>query len=140
LGRAQLASLRARELSFEMPMTTKEIAERLVELCRKGQFEAAQRELFSADAVNIEPYSTPDFPEETKGLDAILDKGRKFTALIEQVHAIEVSDPLVSTNAFACTMRLELTLKGQGRRSLLELCVYDVKNGKIVSERFHERF
>ena len=44
-------------------MTTTEIAERLVDLCRKGQFEAAQKELFSADAVNIEPYDCERFHE-----------------------------------------------------------------------------
>lgn len=100
-------------------MTTKEIAERLVDLCRRGQFEAAQKELFSADAVNIEPYATPGFPLETKGLAAIFEKGRTFTAMIEQVHAVEVSDPLVATNSFACTMRLDLSIKGQGRINLL---------------------
>lgn len=123
-----------------MSLTTKEIAVRLVDLCRQGQFEAAHRELFSDGAVNIEPYASPGFPQETKGLPAILEKGKMFTGLVEQVHAIEVSDPLVATNSFACTMRLELTLKGRGRLNLLELCVYDTKDGKIVSERFHERF
>ena len=47
-------------------MTTKEIADRLVELCRKGDFEAAQSELFANDVVSIEPHSTPDFQKETK--------------------------------------------------------------------------
>jgi limonene-1,2-epoxide hydrolase len=121
-------------------MTTQEIAERLVALCRKGEFAAAHKELFSADAVNIEPYSTPDFPSETRGLEAIHEKDRKFTALIEQVHALEISDPLVATDSFACTMRLDLTIKGHGRINLLELCTYDVAGGKIVCERFHERF
>lgn len=121
-------------------MTTKEIAERLVDLCRRGEFEAAHKELFSADAVNIEPYATPGFPRETKGLAAILEKGRQFTAMIEQVHAVEISDPLVATNSFACTMRLDLSIKGHGRIQILELCVYDTKDGKIVCEQFHERF
>ncbi len=121
-------------------MTTEEIAERLVDLCRRGEFVAAHEELFSADAVNIEPYATPGFPEETRGLEAILEKGRRFTSMIEQVHALEVSDPLVATDSFACTMRLEITLAGRGRMHLLELCVYEVKDGRIVSERFHERF
>ena len=77
-------------------MTTRGIADRLVALCRQGQFEAAHRELFSADAIGLEPYGTPAFPRETRGLDALLEKGRQFTALIEQVHAISVSDPLVA--------------------------------------------
>ena len=47
-------------------MTTKEVADRLVELCGKGDFESAQSDLFADDAVSIEPYSTPDFEKETK--------------------------------------------------------------------------
>ena len=34
-------------------MTTKEIANRLAELCRNGDFETAQKELFSEDAVSF---------------------------------------------------------------------------------------
>jgi hypothetical protein len=30
-----------------------------------------------------------------------------------------------------------MTMKGQGRMNMGELCVYDVKDGKIVSEAFH---
>jgi hypothetical protein len=121
-------------------MTTKEIAERLVALCRQGNFETAQRELYATDAINIEPYATATFAKETKGLDAILEKGRKFGALLEQVHSVAVSDPLVAGSSFACTMQLDVTLKGHGRMTLDELCVYELKDGKIVSERFTSRF
>lgn len=121
-------------------MTTQEIAERLIALCRQGKFEIAQRELFSPEVISIEPYGTDRFPKETKGLNALLEKGRTFTALIEQVHAVSISDPLVADNAFACTMHLDLTIKGHGRVTNHELCVYGVKNGKIVSEQFTSRF
>jgi hypothetical protein len=121
-------------------MTTKEIAERLVALCRQGQFENAQKELFAPDVISVEPYATPTFAKETKGLNALLEKGRKFTALIEQVHALSISDPLLAGDAFACAMQLELTLKGHGRIKLDELCIYEVKNGKVVSEQFTSRF
>jgi hypothetical protein len=121
-------------------MTTKDIAERLVALCRQGNFETAQKELFAADAINLEPYATAAFAKETKGLDAILEKGRTFGALIEQVHSIYVSDPLVAGSSFACAMRLDLTIKGHGRMSLDELCIYEVKDQKIISERFTSRF
>ena len=121
-------------------MTTKEISERLVALCRAGNFETAQRELYAADAINIEPYGNATFAQETKGLDAILEKGRKFGAMIEQVHAVAVSDPLVAGSSFALTMQLDVTLKGHGRLRLDEICVYEVKDGKVVSERFTSRF
>ena len=120
-------------------MTTNEIAEQLVALCRQGNFETAQKELYATDAINIEPYGTPLFAKETRGLNAIIEKGRKFAAMIEQVHAISVSDPLVAGSSFACAMQLDLTVKGHGRMSLNELCIYEVKDGKIVSEQFTSR-
>jgi len=117
-------------------MTTKEIADRLVALCRQGKFEEAQKELFAADVVCIEPYATPGFEKETKGLPAIVEKGKKFMATIEQIHAMSVSEPLVAGNSFVCTMRLDVTMKGQGRMDMSELCIYQVKDGKVVSEEF----
>lgn len=118
-------------------MTTKQIADRLVALCRTADYETAQKELYARDAISIEPFATPNFEKETRGLDAIIEKGHKFTAMVEQMHANEVSDPIVAGNSFACTMRLDVTMKGQGRMDMRELCVYDVKDGKIVSEQFH---
>jgi hypothetical protein len=118
-------------------MTTQEIAERLVDHCRAGKFEEAQKELFSTDATSIEPMDTPMGPRETKGLDAIIEKGRKFMAMVEQIHAMAVSDPVVADDSFACTMTLDADMKGRGRTTLTELCVYLVENGKIVSEQFH---
>lgn len=118
-------------------MTTAEIAQRLVALCREQKWEAAQRELYAADAVSIEPYETPMSPKVTKGLDAIIQKGRHFVSIVETMHSLKVSDPVVAGSSFACTMHLDVTMKGQGRMLMGELCVYDVKDGKIVSEDFH---
>jgi hypothetical protein len=121
-------------------MTTEEVAERLVGLCRQGHVETAQKELYATDAINIEPYATATFARETKGLNAIIEKGQRFGAMIEQVHSISVSDPLVAGNAFACAMHLDLTIKGHGRMSVNELCIYEVRDGKIISEQFTSRF
>ncbi|MEO8171615.1 MAG: nuclear transport factor 2 family protein [Sediminibacterium sp.] len=118
-------------------MTTDQIARRLVELCRTGDFETAQKELFANDAVSIEPYASPEFEKETRGLDAILEKGRKFKDMVEDTHGGDVTDPIVSGNAFAMVMRMDMTMKGKGRMNVSELCVYEVKDGKIISETFH---
>ena len=117
-------------------MTTKEVAKRLVELCKKGDFEAAQNELFAQDAVSIEQHSTPDFDKETKGLDAIKEKGRKWASMLEEMHGTEVSEPVVADKSFACTMQMDVTMKGHGRMNMTELCVYEVKDGMIASEQF----
>ena len=117
-------------------MSTQQIAARLAELCRQGEFEAAQKELFAKDAVSIEQHETPEFPKETKGLNAIIDKGHKWSSTVEKVHACTASTPLVAGNAIAMTLELDVTMKGRGRMKMEEVCVYEVKDGKIASEQF----
>ena len=117
-------------------MSTQQIASRLVELVGKGEFETAQRELFAEDAVSIEPQATESFSKETKGLRAILEKGRKWESMVEKVHSCSASTPLVAGNAIAITLSMDLTMKGRGRMQLAEICVYEVKDGKIASEQF----
>jgi ketosteroid isomerase-like protein len=117
-------------------MTTKEIANRLVELCSKGDFKTAQSELFAEDAVSIEPHASPAFEKETKGKQAIYEKGEKWDAMVKDVHNMEVSDAVVAANSFACTMHMHVTMKEGGEMDMTELCVYTVKDGKIVSEQF----
>ena len=117
-------------------MTTQEIAARLVDLCRQGNWEDAQKELFAKDVVSIEPYSTPAFGKETRGLDAILEKGKKWAAMVAENHTMEVSDPIIAGNSFALTMHMDVTMKEKGRMDMTELCIYKVKDGKIISEEF----
>src|ERR1700731_5276296 len=88
-------------------MSTQTVASRLAELCRQGQFEAAQKELFAEDAVSIEPRETPDFPKETKGLRAIVEKGHKWGSMVEQVHGVTASAPLVIGNAIALALTMD---------------------------------
>lgn len=116
-------------------MTTQEIAERLAELCRLGEFTQAQTELFAADALSIEPHATPAFEKETKGLEAIEAKGKKWAAMT-QTHNIDVAGPLVAGSSIALTMKLDVTMHDGKRMTIEELCLYKVSNGKIVTEQF----
>lgn len=117
-------------------MSTQDIANRLAELCRQGKFQAAQQELFAEDAVSIEPFPTEGFPKETRGLRAIIDKGHKFDSMVEKLHGVSASAPLVAGNAITFTLTLDATMKGRGRVKMEEICVYEVKDGKITSEQF----
>ena len=118
-------------------MNTQEIADRLVALCRKGAFEAAQKELFADDAVSIEPYETPDFQKETKGLQNIIEKGHEFNSMVESLHGITVSEPLCAANSIAVVLHMDVTMKERGHMNMSELCVYNIKDGKIISEQFY---
>ena len=78
-----------------------------------------------------------DFPKETKGLRAIIEKGHKFESMVEKVHSCSTSAQLVAGNAIAFTLTMDVTMKGRGRMKMEEMCVYEVnKNGKIASEQF----
>jgi hypothetical protein len=117
-------------------MTTNQIASRLVELCRQGQFETAQKELFAKDAMSIEPNASPAFDKETKGLNAIMEKGKKWENMVESMNKLEVSEPMVASNSFACTMHMDVTMKNKEHWDMTELCTYTIKDGKIVTEQF----
>jgi hypothetical protein len=117
-------------------MSTQQVASRLSELCNQGEFEAAQKELFANDAVSVEMHATPDFPKETKGLKAIMEKGKKWSEGLEQVHSISTAKPTVVGNAISMPLTMDVTFKGRGRMKMEELCVYTVKDDKITSEQF----
>jgi hypothetical protein len=117
-------------------MTTQQIAQRLAELCKQGEFETAQKELFTEDTTSIEPFASQGFEKEIKGVSAIVEKGHKFQSMVETVHGIKVSEPLVSGNSIAFTLDMDMTMTGQGRSNMAEICVYEVKDGKVASERF----
>ena len=110
--------------------STEQIAQRLVEFCRQGKYEDAQKELYSNDAVSIEPEDSPGL-QNVKGLDAIIQKGHQFQSMVEEVHSNTVSEPIIAGNTFAVVAVLDITMKGMGRVPMQELAVYEVKDGKL---------
>jgi hypothetical protein len=118
-------------------MSTATVADRLVSLCREGKYEEAQRELYAKDAISLEPQEMANGPMgNVKGLKAILEKGQHWKESVEAVHASEVSDPVVADGWFSVAMHVDATMKGRGRADMREICVYHVKNDKIVQEQF----
>ncbi|MCB0522632.1 MAG: nuclear transport factor 2 family protein [Lewinellaceae bacterium] len=116
-------------------MSTQEIANRLVELCRKGDYATCYQELYSQDAVSIEPDHAPP-PHRAEGMDALRKKGEMWQGMIEETYGGSVSDPIVAGDQFACAMMVDWKMKGQERAKMEEICLYKVKDGKIVSEQF----
>jgi hypothetical protein len=118
-------------------MNIESIANRLVELSRAGNFEQAQKELYAADAVSIEPEGLPPGAlGNAKGRRAITEKGRQFQRAIEALHGGSVSEPVIAGSWFSVAWMLDVTFKGRGRKKLEEICVYHVRDGKIVQEQF----
>ncbi len=115
-------------------MNTNEIARRLVELCRQGAYAQAQDELFADDARSVEPDFAPE-PIAT-GRAALAAKGKMFEEMFE-VHGGTVSDPVVADAFFSCAMSADVTDRKSGVRfTMEEICVYEVRDGRIVREQF----
>ncbi len=116
-------------------MNTKEIATLLVDMCRKGEVEEAKEKLFAEDIVSIEPVEGI-LAKETKGMDAIKKKATLFISMVENFYSNTISDPVIAGDYFCITWDTDIQMKGEARKSSIELCVYKTKAGKIVSEEF----
>lgn len=115
-------------------MSTQEVANKLVELCRRGEWQQVHDELYHQDCESIEPAGTPW--GNVKGMEAIAQKGQQWASSIEEFHGSEVSDPLVAGDYFTVRMKTDTTMKGMGRVQFEELCLYEVQDGKVVKEQF----
>ncbi|MCF7221550.1 SnoaL-like domain-containing protein [Marilutibacter chinensis] len=115
---------------------TQSIAERLVALCREGKYEQAQEELYADDAVSVEMAGASGFPERVEGMEAIREKGRQWADNIVEIHGGSVSDPVVADGWFSVAMGIDATYKDMGRVDMKEICVYRVRDGRIVHEQF----
>lgn len=116
-------------------MKAHEVANRLVQLCREGHDIDAINELYDDNIVSIEPEGSP-MSGKTVGKEAVLESTNRWYNSVEQLHSSQVSDPVVSGNFFACAMNFDMTFKGQGRNTMDELCVYEVKDDRIVKAQF----
>ena len=116
-------------------MTTQEVADRFHELSQKGEFNKIQDELFAEDAVSIEPAHIPG-STPAEGLAAIKEKGKKFNEQVVEMHGGYSHAPQVAGRYFSVVMGIDATMKDRGRMKMDEICVYEVKDGKIVKEQF----
>ena len=116
-------------------MTAQDVAAKLVQMCREGKVEEVKVDLFTEDTLSIEPREGA-LPLETKGLLAIQQKANLFISMVDEFHGNTISDPVVAGNYFSLAWITDLKMKGREREIMSELCVYEVREGKILSERF----
>lgn len=115
-------------------MSTQEVAEKLVQYCREGKFMEAIQELYADNVESSEPMVNGGEP--VKGKEAVIAKNNDWYATVEEVHSASASDPVVGGSFFSCAMDMDVTYKQHGRMRMSEICVYEVRDGKIVSDRF----
>jgi hypothetical protein len=120
-----------------IPMTTKEIANRLAAKIRTHEDATIYEELFAADARNVEGMQmSPERPQITVGLEAMNAKGQQWYDTFEII-SNEITDPLVNDNQFILQMTITTKNRHTGEvKTESEYILYTVENGKIVEERF----
>lgn len=117
-------------------MTTAEIGNRLVSLCRDSRFVDAVDELYGDHTVSVEAADFQGMGREMSGKPAIRAKNQMWLEA-NQVHEIKVTGPFVSPEKFAVLFHFDWTRKATGERvRMAETAVYTVENGKIVREEF----
>lgn len=118
-----------------MVLTTAEIAARFNELAKQEKWFDIQEEFFSDDVKSIDPPNSP-YMGYAEGKTAVRKKGEDFVKRIREVHRLYTSEPIVSANHFAVVREKDLTVEGFGRILINEIMLYEVRDGKIISEQF----
>lgn len=114
-------------------MSTIEIAEGLVAMCREGQFDAASEKFYDENIVSVEPDGDA---REVQGMEAIRGKIAWFNETFE-VHSAKVDGPWINEPCFLVRFEIDFTTRATGERGTMsEFGLYTVANGKIVHERF----
>jgi len=115
-------------------MTTKEVAEKLITYSREGDWDRARNELYADNIISIEPDFAP--MPRVEGIEAKKQKDDMFGEMVEEMHKVTVSEPLIAGDVFSVSMSMDSTMKGMGRTLMEEICNYEVSDGKIVKEQF----
>src|SRR6185437_3516253 len=118
-------------------MSTADIANGLVDLCRQRKNMEAIDKYYSDGIVSIESMEAPGMPAEMKGIEAIRGKNKWFFDNNE-INGEEVNGPFVGENQFAVEYKMDVTQKASGKKMRMEeMALYTVENGKIVREHFY---
>ncbi len=117
-------------------MDTEQVAQKVVELCRKQAWKEALDTLYAKDIVSVEARSMDGESPEKRGIDEVRGKTEWWTQNME-VHSVKVGGPFVAHDRFVVQYDIDVTDKNSKKRiQMSEVGVYTVKDGKIVREEF----
>ncbi len=116
-------------------MTTQEVAARFNELAQQEKWFEIQDELFAENVRSIDPVDSP-YMGYAEGKIPVRKKGETFVEKIEAFHSAHTTEPVIGGDHFAVGREMDVTVRGFGRIQLNEIMLYEVKDGKIVSEQF----
>ena len=109
-------------------MNTEEVAKKLVDYCRNGEWMKALDDLYAKDIMSVEAHEMENMPAEMRGIDQVRGK----TDLWEKN-----SGPFVARDAFVVQFDIDVTDKASKKRmQMSEVGIYTVKGGKVAREEF----
>ena len=116
--------------------TTEEVATKLVDLCRKGEWMKALNELYAKDIVSVEARTEGNMPAEMSGIDQVRTKTDWWEKNME-VHSAKVGGPFIARDTFVVQFDVDVTDKQSKKRmQMSEVGIYKVKDGKVAHEQF----
>src|SRR5213080_2558689 len=116
--------------------TTEEVATKLVDYCRKGEWMKAVDDLYGKDIVSVEAHAMENMPAEMRGIDQVRGKTDWWEKNME-VHDSKVSGPFVAGDTFVVRFDIDATDRNSKERmQMSEVGIYTVKDDKIAHERF----
>ena len=116
-------------------MTTQEIATRFNELAQQEKWFEIQDEFFADNVKSIEPPGSLYFGY-AEGKSSVRKKAEEFVKKIQDFHGAYTTQPVTGGNHFAVGRGMEITVEGFGRIKIDQIMLYEVKDGRIVSEQF----
>lgn len=119
----------------QQAMTVQEIASRFHALAQEEKWFEIQETLFADNVKSIDPPGSPYFGY-AEGKAAVRKKGEAFLQTVEAFHGASTTAPVIGGNHFAAGRHVDITVQGHGRIQLDEIMLYEVKDGKIISEQF----
>jgi hypothetical protein len=118
-------------------MSVVEVANGLVDLCRKGNFLGAVERYYGREVHSVEPSATAHVPAELVGIDLVRAKN-EWWAKSYEVHHYSVTGPFISTDGcFAVHFAFDVTCRHTGHRErMTEMALYTVEADRITREEF----
>ena len=119
----------------ETAYTIHEVAALFDSLAKDEKWFDIQDKLFSDYVISIEPAHSIYF-KNAEGKAAVRQKGEDWIKRITGVNKLFTTNSVVGGNHFAVGREVDINVEGHGRVQINQVMLYEVKNGKIISEQF----
>jgi len=114
-------------------MTTQDVANDLVTLCRQGKFDEAGEKYWADDVLSVEAMGDV---RESRGKPEARGKSEWWNSTFE-VNEVKVEGPYIHGDTFIVRFQMTTTNRQSGEKATMdETALYTVKAGKIAEERF----